>query len=127
MTTCCNNDTALESASKTSSEVFTKPHYHASNDDQGYDLRVYVPGVGKTGVTLSLAKEVLTITAKRSDTVPESWKVLGRELPSTDYQLLLKLDSKIDPDRITAKLENGVLDVTLPVKEAVKPRVIDVK
>lgn len=123
MTTCSNNDTALDCAT---TKAFTKPRYQASNDDQDYSVRVYVPGVDKSGVTLSLAKEILTITAKRSDSVPESWKALGQELPSEDYQLLLQLDGKIDPDRITAKLENGVLDVTLPVKEAVKPRVIEV-
>ncbi|MFT5191579.1 MAG: HSP20 family protein [Verrucomicrobiales bacterium] len=123
MTTCSNNDTALDCAT---TKAFTKPRDQASNDDQDYSVRVYVPGVDKSGVTLSLAKEILTITAKRSDSVPESWKALGQELPSEDYQLLLQLDGKIDPDRITAKLENGVLDVTLPVKEAVKPRVIEV-
>jgi HSP20 family protein len=121
-----NDDTAVACTDTQTNVTFTKPHYRAKQDEAGYSLRVYVPGVGKSGVTLKLAKDLLTITAKRSDTTPEGWTPLSRELSTDDYQLRLHLDTKIDSDRITAKLEDGVLDVALPLKEAAQPRVIDV-
>ena len=127
MNNCCTNDESAVACTDTQTNVtFTKPHYRAKQDEAGYSLRVYVPGVGKSGVALTLAKEVLTITAKRSDATPEGWSSLSRELSADDYQLRLHLDTKIDSDRITAKLEYGVLDVALPLKEAAQSRVIDV-
>ena len=127
MNNCCTNDeSAVAYAEPQTNVTFTKPHYRAKQDEAGYSLRVYVPGGGKSGVTLTLAKDVLTVTAKRSDETPEGWASVSRELSADDYQLRLHLDTKIDRDRITAKLEDGVLDVALPLKEAAQPRVIDV-
>lgn len=125
MNNCCTNDETAVACADTET-TFTKPHYRAKQDEAGYSLRVYVPGVGKSGVTLSLAKDVLTVTAKRTDSCAEGWTPLSRELSTEDYQLRLHLDAKIDADRITAKLEDGVLDVGLPLKEAAQPRIIDV-
>ncbi len=119
--TCAN-----EKAVAATEERFLKPRYRAREDDHGYQVKVYVPGAGKSGVTLSLAEEVLTITAKREDAAPEGWQARSRELPEGDYRLRLRLNAKIDPERITAKVEDGVLDIGLPLKEADKPRVIDV-
>ena len=129
-TNCCSDDTSVTCAepgtSTKTAESYSKPRYRVSETEGGYALRVYVPGVGKSGASLSLSKDVLTISAKRSDAAPEGWQALSTELPSEDYRLKLVLDTKIDADRITAKLENGVLEVVLPFKEAVQPRVIDV-
>ena len=128
MTTSHPTVTALAGAPKTPEKVYAEPHYHATSNDQGYHLRVCVPGVGKSGVSLSLSDDhVLTVTATRSDHVPESWTVIRNELPSLEYQLHLRIDAKIDPERISAKLEDGVLAVTLPTKEAEKPRLIDIE
>ena len=126
MTTCKNDDTAIACAPERPAVSYTKPNYRAIRNDQGYHLQVDVPGTSKTGITLNLSQEVLTITAQRSDTIPDSWKTIAQELPSTDYQLRLRIDVKIDPDAITAKLENGVLQVDLPLKEASKARTIKI-
>ncbi len=126
MTTCNLSRTEQAATPEVAAKDFTKPRYQASQDKEGYHLSVSVPGVGKSGVSLSLLDDVLTVTAERSDVVPESWKPIATELPQSDYRLRLRLDNKIDADRIAAQLENGVLKVTLPLKEADKPRVIEV-
>ena len=56
----------------------------------------------------------------------EGMKALHRELSPLNYLLRLRLNTPVDEDKMTAKLEDGVLSITLPLKEAAKPRQITV-
>jgi len=71
-------------------------------DDESYRLRLDLPGFRREEVSLSLDKHKLTVTAEsdREDAFHERFE--------QSYQL----PEDIDPDGITAKLENGVLDLT---------------
>jgi HSP20 family protein len=51
---------------------------------------------------------------------------LFRERALADYLRLFELDPAIDTARITAKMEQGVLNLTLPKSERVKPRKITI-
>jgi HSP20 family molecular chaperone IbpA len=44
-----------------------------------------------------------------------------------DYRRVFTVGPDVDPERISAELENGVLKVHLPKKEAAKPRTIQIK
>ena len=50
----------------------------------------------------------------------------GRETPPADYSLTLAHDNTFDADKVHAELRDGVLRVTLPKAEALKPRKIAV-
>lgn len=90
-------------------------------------MRVDLPGVTKESVTLAVDAGLLTLRAGRVTTVPETWKPLHRELSDADYELKLKLNDRVNDQALTANLEDGVLTIILPVKEAVKPRVIAIQ
>lgn len=130
MSTPCTLDKPASTVTKNNENGktvgFTKPRYQATESEVGFQLSIEVPGVDKTGVTLKLVDEVLTVTAQRSDTVPNDWKPLVQELPQNDYRLRLRLNSKIDPDGIEAQLDNGILRVNLPIREQAKARVINI-
>jgi len=51
-------------------------------------------------------------------------KALYRESRSQDYRRVFEIDSSIDTTRIGAKIEQGILTLSLPKAEAVKPRKI---
>ena len=120
------NTQTTNNAETRSAVHYAKPRYHTEAGAQGYDLRVYVPGADKSGVTLSLDKGVLSVVATRSAQKSGGWRLVRQELPSDDYRLLLQVGNKIAPERITARLKNGVLEVTLPFIETAKTRVIEV-
>ena len=126
MTTCTTQAPSSTTDTTTPTRRYCKPRYQAHEDKDGYHVSVSVPGASKSGVTLSVLNEVLTITATRADAVPDTWKPLTAELPQNDYRLLLQLDGSIDPERISAKLENGVLSVHLPLRASQQPRVIEI-
>jgi HSP20 family protein len=125
MNTCCiPNDTRVEAPAETPA---IKPRYFVDGTQDAYEVRVEVPGVAKDGVSVDLDQNILTVRAKRKASVPEGWKTLHRELNGLDYLLRLKLNSQVDESKLTATLENGVLSLCLPVREAAKPRRVEVR
>jgi len=121
----CSNDTCTIENSEQKSWV--RPHYELERNDEAFRLRVYVPGTGKSGVKLSVSEGILSLTAERSDSVPEGWKPLSRELSRDDYKLEVRVPQKVDVSTISANIENGILSLSLPISEAAKPRVIEVE
>ncbi len=109
-------------------KAYRKPWFTSSQTDDSYVVEVNVPGVNKHGVEIGYEDDTLDITAHRADTqVPEGWKPLRREISREDYRLRLQLNVPIDAGKITAKVENGVLTLTLPKAEEAKPRSIEVQ
>jgi HSP20 family protein len=104
-----------------------KPRYTVNSGKDLYEVRVEVPGVRKDSINVNLDQDVLTIRAERKAIAAEGWKALHRELPDCGYALRLKLNAPVDEARLAAKLEDGVLILSLPIKEAAKPRTIAVQ
>jgi HSP20 family protein len=89
-------------------------------------VKVEMPGVTKDNVNIQLDNDELRISGKRIDTVDEG-EFLLRERPCADYEKVFTIDETIDREKVDAAMENGVLTLTLQIKEEVKPRKIEVK
>lgn len=122
MTTCCTP--AQTSAPAEAPAV--KPRFVVNADKENYAVQIELPGVAKDGVSINLDTDVLSVRAKRKPSAAPGWKTLHRELSDLDFLLRLKLNVPVDESKLTAKLDFGVLTVNLPVKEAAKPRRIEV-
>ena len=92
-----------------------------------YQLVVELPGVSKKEVEVSLEKDVLTIVGRRPTLHDEGWKPLFQEIPRGDFRLAMTLNLKVDGERISAHVENGVLTLKLPIVDAAKPREIAIE
>ena len=100
------------------------PAYRVRETPEAYGLTVYLPGVGKDGLEITAEEGQLRITGRRAWTQPEKWTALYRESDEAPFQLLLEHDNAVDLDKIEAELRDGVLRVSLPKQEALKPRKI---
>ena len=58
--------------------------------------------------------------------MPEGWRPLRRELTTGDFRLSLRLNVPVNEAKIKASVENGVLDLSLPKADEVKPRKIKI-
>lgn len=108
-------------------EHFVQPRFHSMEGEDGHELRVWVPGVAKSGVQVSLVDDHLEIVGRRVDTVPETWRPIFREIGQFDYRLRVRLNVEVNYERISAQVEDGVLTLSLPLKEEAKPRMIEIK
>lgn len=93
--------------------------------EEALRFRMDVPGVEKGGVHIEVDEDnVLQVRARNS--FRESGKPLFREFSVGDYYRSFRLGNIFDKERIVAKLENGVLEITVPKVEAAKPRRIEI-
>jgi HSP20 family protein len=102
------------------------PRYEIKENTDAFGLEVWLPGVAKDGLELTIHEGSLTIVGRRTWKKPEGWTQLYRETPLADFSLTLEHDNTFDADKVIAELRDGILRVTLPKSEALKPRKIAV-
>ena len=105
--------------------TYTTPLANIRETKDGYLLEAEMPGVAKDGLEVTVENGELAIVGRRA-AVTESGRNVYRESRGTDYRRVFELDPSIDAGKITAKIEQGVLTLTLPKADSVKPRKITV-
>lgn len=123
--TANKNEEALEKKAA-SARTWRRPAYDVSENADAFKVRVNLPGVNREGVDISIEEETLSITGTRTGVAPKDWRPLRRELPDGDYRLNLRLNVPVNDEKIKARVEDGILDLTLPKADEVKPRKIKV-
>ena len=95
--------------------------------DEAIVIRADVPGLKPDEIDVVLEGDTLTIRGeiKREDTDKRKYVLLER--PTGRFERTLNINTPIDHDKVEASFKDGVLTLTLPKAEAVKPRQITVK
>jgi HSP20 family protein len=102
------------------------PRYEVREDENAFVLTAYVPGVERSAVETTVNGDNVTVLARRGTLPSERWTPVHRESYDADYRLVLELDRRFDREKIKAELSHGVLILTIPKAEAVKPRRIEI-
>ena len=103
-----------------------KPLYEIKETPDAFGATVYLPGVNKDGLEITAEEGQIRVVGRRAWKQPEGWTALHRESVDAPFELVLGHDNAIDTDKIAAELRDGVLRVSLPKHEAIKPRKITV-
>lgn len=106
-------------------EQFVTPVASVVEDGDAYLLKVEMPGVNKEGLEISVENNELTITGRR-DLAQIEGTLIHRESRTEDFRRVFELDPSIDTSKISARIDQGFLTLTLPKAEQVKPRKITV-
>jgi HSP20 family protein len=85
-----------------------------------------IPGVSADDIDLSVERNQLTLNVERRVDQEESDEWLVRERPTGRYSRQVLLGDNLDADKLEASYADGVLELTIPVAEAAKPRKINV-
>ncbi|HOV38592.1 MAG TPA: Hsp20/alpha crystallin family protein [Spirochaetales bacterium] len=104
------------------------PAIDVVEQDDAFVVTCDLPGVDMKDLEVNIANNVLTIKGEKKDSreVKDS-KVYRQESWFGSFQRTLSLPDIVDPDKIEAVMKDGVLKITLPKKEEVKPKQIAVK
>jgi HSP20 family protein len=117
---------ALATAAASEPEFTVKPAYELTENAEAWGLTAHLPGVTKEGLELSVEDGLITLRGRRGWQKPAGWTPVHRESLEAPYELTLQHDNTVDADKIHAELKDGVLRVSLPKAEALKPRKIAV-
>jgi HSP20 family protein len=106
-------------------QEFVAPEVNIFETKDGYVLEAEMPGVNKEGLEITLEGNEITIVGHRANE-PVNGATLFRESREVDYRRVFELDPAIDASKASARMDQGVLTLTLPKSERVKPRRIAV-
>ena len=112
-------------ADRVQSEQFIAPAAGVIEAGDGYKLELEMPGVNKDGLEISFENNELTIIGRRSLPAVEG-TLIHRESRPENFRRMFELDPSINAEKISAKIDQGLVTVTLPKAEHVKPRKITV-
>jgi len=94
--------------------------------DDAIVLQSDVPGLKPEELSVTLEGDTLTIRGELKAAGNER-KYLLRERPTGRFERTLTINTPIDQTKVEAQFADGVLTLTLPKAEAVKPRQITIK
>lgn len=105
---------------------FITPFANIHERSDAYVVEVEMPGVRKEGLEVTVANNELTIVGHRvHEKLPG--EVFYRESREADFRRAFDLDPSIDAGKINAKIEDGILRLTLPKSERVQPKKIAIQ
>ena len=120
-----NDSPALAGQSERPAQYVT-PLADVESTKEGYTIHAEMPGVDKSGLEITVDNGELTILGHRH---PEesSGEPVYREIRPIGFRRVYELDPTIDTSKIAARIDQGVLTLTLPKAESVQPRKIVVE
>lgn len=99
-------------------------------EEDAYILSAPVPGLKAEDLNIQVLEDVLRIEGEYKQSNPvdkaDEQYYLVRELPSGSFKRTLRLPSVIDADHVEANIADGVLTLTLPKAESVRPKKISI-
>lgn len=103
------------------------PQINLTEDAERFYIRAELPGVKSDEIQMQATGKNLSISGERK-IAPEQDGVRyhRREREAGNFSRIIAMPTDIDPDRIEARMENGILTIRVPKAEAVKPRQITI-
>jgi HSP20 family protein len=117
-------DTAGLTATGRSSPL--APPVDIEETDDAYIVEIDLPNVNPEDVTIEMRGEELRISGEHQER-ERAGVVRRQNRPMGDFEYLVDLPSDIDPNRVEATYENGVLKITVGKTQDVQPRRIEVR
>ena len=93
---------------------------------QEFIVEFDLPGVRAEDVDLKVEQNMLTVKAERPVSEGNDTEMIAAERPRGVFSRQLFLGDNLDPDRVQAEYDAGVLRLTIPVAEKAKPHKIEI-
>ena len=104
------------------------PQINLTEDTDKFYVRTELPGVRSDDIEMQATAKKLSISGERKiEDENEGVRYHRREREAGKFSRIITMPTEIDPDRIEAKMQDGILTIHVPKAEAVKPRQIAIK
>lgn len=104
------------------------PQINLTEDADKFYLRAELPGVKAEDLEMQATVKNLSISGERKiEAENEGVRYHRREREAGKFSRIIAMPNEIDPDRIEANMQDGILTIRIPKAEAVKPRQITIK
>jgi len=114
-------------AGYTSRTVATWPRLSVYDKGNALVIAADVPGMKESDIKLEIDQDVLTLSGERRADVPEGYAIHKKERGPVKFSRSVALPCKVDAEKASAVLKDGVLTLTLAKAPEAQPRQIAVK
>ena len=118
---------APQEGESTKPEKFFVPAVDIFETEEAVTVIAEMPGVGNSGVDVSLEDNILTIRGSKTPEKPADARTLIQEYESGSYLRRFTLAEIIDQEKIKATMANGMLTLVLPKAAPARPRKIEIQ
>jgi len=95
---------------------------------KGYHLSIALPGVDPKEIQVNLHGNELTVEGEHQNSAnKKDANYIDQEFSYRRFQRTIELPESVDAEKLTAEYENGVLEITAPLKQSALPKEIEVK
>jgi HSP20 family protein len=119
-------ESAIQAQQAPRQAQYITPLADVESTKEGYTIRAEMPGVDRAGLEITVDNGELTILGHRQHEEYPG-EPIYREIRQADFRRVYEFDPAVDATRIAARIDQGVLTLTLPKAESVKPRKITVE
>jgi HSP20 family protein len=91
---------------------------------ENLEMKIEVPGIAKEDMNIKIQGNYLEISGKKAAYTPEGYAAHRVERGATSFTRSFTLPADVDSAKVEARLDNGLLSLTLPKAETAKPRQI---
>ena len=109
-----------------SEEKYIVPTATFTEKPAEYELKVQIPGVAKSDAELHMEGKTLTLKTHSKHQNPAGFRQVAAEFERVNYAMSIDLPEMADPTSLSAKLENGVLAVTIKKRPETQPKKIEI-
>lgn len=106
----------------TTAGSLSRPRADLYEDTDNFHFRVELPGMKKEDIHLEIGEGVLEVSGSR-----ERFAANGESKQTTQFSRSVALPARVQEDKIAARFDDGVLTVTLPKAEEIKPKRIAIQ
>jgi HSP20 family molecular chaperone IbpA len=106
--------------------VEVTPVSRVAENPDALTLTIELPGVGEGETELTLEHRTLSVKAENTIQSFTDYALMLTEIPEVCYRASFDLPERVDAAGIKAASRNGLLVLTLPKREEVKPRRIEI-
>lgn len=104
------------------------PRTNLAETEDHYEVTMDLPGLKAEDVQIEFQNDTLTVFGEQQEVKEEKGKKFHRvERTSGKFYRSISLPDTVDPDKVSADFKEGVLTITMPKSEAVKPKQIKIK
>ena len=98
-----------------------------THHEDRFVLEAELPGLSADQLELEVGPDFIELSAKRELEIPEGYTAIRSERSGYSFERRISLPARVDIEAVEAKLDEGVLTVTLPKRARVQPRQIAIK
>ena len=107
-------------------EKYIVPAATFNETPEAYEIKVVLPGVGKEDAELHVEGRTVTLKTHAKFQNPAGFKQIAAEFEHENYAMSADLPELADASSLAAKLENGVLAITVKKRPETQPRKITI-